>query len=259
MARGLGLVVYGTEGVGKTSFALEFPKEVLCISVKESGFDDLEMVGQVPPGCDGVDIETFGALIKTMQNAKDYRTVVIDSLSGVQQLMTKDILKEVYNNDLKDFGGFSEGFRIHGPVWAEKVTNAAELLRGAGVDVIFIGHSKIELPKNVNGTDFSTTELDMEKWPRAVFLKWAQAVLYMTLDVEVMNTKSWKGKPIEGKIKQDLEDESDRIMYTSKHPTHSAKNRIGLPVFISMGNSPRQAYENFFKHLPDQLKEARTA
>lgn len=258
MARGLGLVVYGTEGVGKTSFALEFPKELLCISVKESGYDDLEMVEQVPPETEGIDVETFGALIKTMQNAKEYRTVVIDSLSGVQQLMAKDILKEVYKDDLKDFGSFSEGLRIHGPIWAERVTNAAEVLRGAGVDVIFIGHSKTELPKNVNGTDYAVTELDMEKWPRAVFLKWAQAVLYMTLDVEVMATKTWKGKAIEGKVKQDLDDESDRIMYTSKNPSHSAKNRIGLPLHISMGNSPRQAYENFFKHLPDSLKENRT-
>lgn len=258
MARGLGLVVYGTEGVGKTSFALEFPKDLLCISVKESGYDDLEMVNQVPPGCEGMEVDSFASLIKTMQNAKSYRTVVIDSLSGVQQLMTKDILKEVYSNELKEFGSFSEGFRIHGPVWAEKVTNTAELLRSAGVDVIFIGHAKVELPKNVNGTDFATTEVDMEKWPRAVFLKWAQAVLYMTLDVEVMATKSWKGKAIEGKVKQDLTDESDRIMYTSKNPSHSAKNRIGLPLFISMGDSPRQAYENFFNKLPDSLKENRT-
>lgn len=255
--RGLGLVFYGEEGVGKTSLALQFKKDLLCISARENGFENLDMVGDVPEGCENFVVDTFPEIINTLKKAKDYETIVIDSLSGVQMLMANDIIKTIYgqmDNPEKAFGSFSEGYRVHGPMWMERLCNELTLLNERGVNTIILGHAREETVKNVFGTDYNGTVLDMEKWPRAVITKWAAAVLYMTLDMDVMVTKSWKGKPTEGKARNPLEEDSDRIMYTTRHPSHSAKNLLNLPPYISMGESPQEAYKKLYDKLPPKLQ-----
>jgi len=259
MTRGLSIIFYGTEGVGKTSLALQFKKEISVLSVNENGFANLEMVGDIPDLCDNTDIGSYMELIKYIRAAKDYNTLVIDSLSGIQQMMGSHILKQHYadkDDPQKHFASFSEGYRCHAPFYAEQICNELTLLNNKGVNTILIGHSKMEEVKNPNGSDYKATVIDMESWPRAVFKKWASAIIYMTLDVEVMVTKTWKGKPTEAKAKAGLESESDRIMYTTKHLSHEAKNLLKLPPFISMGESAEEAYHNFISKLPPQLQEA---
>lgn len=257
--RGLSIIMYGTEGVGKTSLALQFKKEVLCISARENGYDNLEMVGDIPDHCENTQVENWGELMKAIKSAKDYSTLIIDSMSGLQQLMAQQILHDQYSSNEKPekaFASFSEGYRVHGPFYAEKVCNELTLLNSKGINTILIGHTKNEVVKNPSGNDYNATVIDMESWPRAVFKKWAAAILYMTLDAEVMVTKTWKGVPTEAKAKTALEEDSDRIMYTTRNLTHEAKNLYHLPPYISLGDSPAEAYSRFIKRLPQHVQEA---
>ena len=259
--RGLSIIFYGTEGVGKTSLALQFKKEISVLSANENGFANLDMVGDIPEGCENTDITSFPELIRYIRVAKDYSTLVIDSMSGIQQLMAEHILKQHYSDKddpQKAFASFSEGYRCHAPFYAETLCNELTLLNTKGVNTILIGHAKMETVKNPTGTDYNATVIDMESWPRAVFKKWASAIIYLTLDLEVIVTKSWKGKPTEAKAKADLESESERIMYTTKHPSHEGKNLLHLPPYIYMGESAEEAYNNFLSKLPQKLQEAQT-
>jgi hypothetical protein len=257
--RGLSLIIYGTEGVGKTSFCLQFKKEILCGSIRENGFENLEMVGAVPDGCDNQQIGSFKELLLFIRKAKDYETLILDSVSGIQQIIATDIIEAIYkqhDNPAQAFASFSEGYRLHAPRYVEQICNELTLLNGKGVNTLLIGHVRNETVKNPSGNDYVAAVLDMESWPRAVFVKWAAAVLYMTLDAEVMVTKTWKGKPTEGKVRTDLEEDSDRIMYTTKNLSHSAKNLLNLPPYISLGESPQEAYKRFFEKLPPPIQEA---
>lgn len=256
--RGMGLIVYGDEGIGKTGFALQFPKPLRCISVNETGYEDLDDIDEVPNGCENEYVDTHANLLQELRQSTDVRTVVVDSLSGYSQLMQEDIINTVYkreDNPLQAYGSFSEGPRIHGPIWAEQLEVVCNVLRAKGVNVILLGHTTIEKTKNIISTDYQSAMLNMEKWPRSVITKWAQAVLYLTMDFQIRNTKKWKGTATEAKVDASLEDEVDRIMYTTKHPSHSAKNRLTLPTYIPLGDSAAEAYENFIKHLPPKIKE----
>ena len=259
MTRGLSIIIYGTEGVGKTTFALQFKKELKCISLMENGFENLEMVGDVPENCDNFDVDSYPELLKEIRSAKDYSTLIIDSMSGMQQVMTNHLLETTfkqYDNPELAFSSFSTGYKQHMPLLAEQVANELTLLNKKGINTIIIGHVRNETVKNPTGQDYNAAVIDMESWPRAIFTKWASAVLYMTLDLEVMVTKTWKGKATEAKARQELEEDSDRIMYTTKNPSHSAKNLLHLPPYISLGDSPQEAYSRFISKLPPQLQEA---
>jgi len=257
--RGLGLIIYGVEGIGKSEFSLQFPGPLRCISVNETGFEDLEDLGVVPENCEHHIASDWNDLLGEFRHSTDVRTVVIDSLSGVAQMMKEDIIKSVYSsaqNPLQAFGSFSEGWRIHAPIWAEQLETNANILRGKGINVILIGHTKIEKSKNIISADYQAASLNMESWPRDVLMKWAQAILFMTMDFQLRVTKTWKGTPTEAKVTGDLEDEVDRIIYTTKHPSHSAKNRLNLPPFIHMGGSAKEAYANFVEKLPENFQKA---
>ena len=256
--RGLGLIVYGDMGIGKTSFALQFPGPLKCISVRESGFADLFDMGQVPEGSTNCIVTTFQEFIEELNDVDDYRTVVVDSLSGVWQAAKDDIINQVYaskDNPLDAFGSFSEGARIHGPIWMEKVETFAERVRNKGINIVLIGHTKIEKAKNIISTDYQSAHINMESWPRDVLKKWAQAVLFMTLDFDLKITKKWQGVPTEAKASTSLEEEVSRIIYTTKHPSHDAKNRLGLPPFILMGENANETYLRFVKCLTPNFQE----
>ena len=164
--RGLGLIIYGVEGIGKTSFCLQFPKPLRCISVRESGFENLQDIGEVPEGCSNDYAENWGDLINQIREApkREDRTVVVDSLSGTGQYMKDDILEEQYGykpdrpvtltTALKEFNAFSNGWRLDGPVWAEKLEDAGTLLRSKGINIIYIGHTKIKTSKVAVADDY---------------------------------------------------------------------------------------------------------
>ena len=259
MTRGLSIIFYGPEGMGKTSLALQFKKELLFISVNENGYENLDMVGDVPANCEHIRATTFPQLKSAIKEAKHYSTVVIDSLSGVQQILADYILKEHYsdkNDPQQAFASFSEGHRCHAPFYSEQICNELSALNSQGVNTILLGHTKSEIIKNPGGLDYNATVIDLEQWSRGVYKKWAMAIIYMTLNLDLIVTKKWKGTPQESKAVTDLESDSDRIMYTTKNPTHEAKNLLKLPPYILMGDSPQEAYENLFKHMPPKIQEA---
>jgi len=256
--RGMGLIVYGRQGIGKTSFGLRFPKPLRVISINEYGYDDLDDAGLTPDGCENVLLTDFPSFIKEIRESTDVKTIVVDSMSGINQIMKEDILKIIYATDddpARSFGSFSEGFRVHAPDWAQRIENAATVVRGKGVNVLLLGHTKTEKVKNSTYNDYQASAIDMESWPRAVLTKWAQAVLFMEMDFKVRTTKDWKGKPTESKAVGSLDEEVSRIMYTSKHPSHDAKNRLELPAYIHMGSSADEAYANFVEKLPPKIRE----
>lgn len=257
---GIGIILTGDEGIGKSSLAAQFPKPILGISAKESGFLDLVYSGEIKPDdIEQEEVEDWGSLLSLLKEPGDASTVVVDSLSGVGQFMKEDILQKIYEGPLSDrlkaFGSFSEGWRIHAPTWAERMTERLTKLRTDGVNVILIAHNRNETVKHAVGQDYEASVIDLEKWPRAVFTKWAQAVLFMTMDFGTKGTKKWKGKVTEAKVEEELDEAVDRVIYTTKHPSHSAKNRLGLPVSIPMGDNAAEAYYNLVSEFPPIIQE----
>ena len=254
--RGVGIIPYGDPGIGKSGLAAQFPKPILGISCKETGYADLIDAGEIEEtDLDEEDVDSWTDLLNLLKHATGYSTIVIDSLSGVAQFMQQDILKKNYQNNLSEFGAFSSGWRTEGPVWAEKLVDQLTLLRSKGVNVILIGHKRSETEKDPLKNDYQKTVLDIEKWPRAVFTKWAQATLFLTMDFTVKTSKMWKKKATEHKVEEDLDDKVERVMYTASHPVYDAKNRLKLPNPISMGDSAQEAYHNLISNFPPRIQQ----
>lgn len=254
MTRGLGLILYGGAGIGKTSFALQLPKPLKCITIPpECGYVDLEDLGRVPEGCENLKCDTVPRILQELKKSvKSDKTVVIDSGSGLQLSIFDHSIKEDYDDNDKEFYAYSKGPRMSCPRYADMVCTEFENLRDAGVNVVFICHEKKSTIKNPRGLDYQSVDLDMEEGIREVFKKWAQAILYMCLDPNMERvTKMVNKKAIEGKMK----DDDVRVMFTTKSLVHSAKNKLGLPILVDLGDSEQEAYANFVEALYPNFKE----
>jgi len=251
MPRGLGLFIYGTEGVGKTTFACQFPQPLSCFSLQETGFDDLLEVGLVPKECLGINIKDYADLYSQINKSKD-KTIVIDSTSGFQQFISDHVTATDFENKPALFSAFSQGLRRNVPqhmIPFEALLNAK---RAQGTNIVVLGHAEVDVIKNPMGADLVTYLPRVDVALAEIFTKWAQAVLFMNIEAppDIVTEATKSGTILEGKVTKG----AIRLMYTQKSLNHSAKNRLGLPPVIAMGENAQEGFKNFWSLVPQVYK-----
>jgi len=251
--RGFGMVFYGGEGIGKSGTALQFSilGPLTCFSVGESGFEDLDLIGEVPADCINHPIESWEDLMYATKKITE-GVIVIDSLSGIQKILFDYVCRTVYNGDWDKFTSYWKGQRVDCPVFLDNYLHLLDALRHQGVHIILIGHMVTTAESNTLGADYLSHVIDLDQGDkgglRSCVTRWAQAVLFMNIDVSITRaTELAKDRTVlEGKAK----DDDNRLIYTTKAPGHSAKNRLQLPEIISMGESATEAFKNLWSAMP---------
>ena len=129
----LKVVIYGKPGTGKTTIASTFPKPLILLDLKENGWVGVKDV----KGLDPVrvkDWESFQEAYWYLQENKDgYKTVVIDTVSAVQDLVLDYIArKRKVKLTKKDWGEI-----------ASLLKPFITQFRDLDMNVIFIAHEKV--------------------------------------------------------------------------------------------------------------------
>ncbi|GIW60332.1 MAG: hypothetical protein KatS3mg087_1398 [Patescibacteria group bacterium] len=258
---GLGLVVYGAEGVGKTSFALEFSNlgPLKMFSIGETGYEDLTFLKDYE-NVENFNVTDMSELYEEVNHwDTDTKFLVIDSLQGLQSIFFDFTCKKKFQGNWEEFMSYWRGPRVEAPKEFELFLGELNNLRRKGVSIILLGHMVTDKVTNTMGADYLMYNLEMDEGDkggmRSLVRKWAQAILFMNVEVKVTRPTEVDRKTrlvTEGKAAE----EATRVIYTEKNPTYLAKNRLGLPPVISMGHSPEEAFENFMEALPKKVREA---
>lgn len=250
--KGLGLIEMGIEGVGKTGFALQFPKPLKCLSVKEEGYEDLDIIGEVPEGCENVVVKDWRQFRKELEDTSP-ATIVIDSTSGMQQILFEHCIQVDFEGDQDKFMDFYKGPRQVAPRYMMAMCDMLSSLRAIGTHILVLSHTETDVFKNPEGVDYSKVEIDMDKGIRQPLVKWAQSILYMTMDSGTSQvTRMEKGVAKEAKMNSG----DKRVIRCDKSMTYTSKNKLKLPPVISMGSSAQEAYQNFFAKLPPKVQQS---
>jgi len=249
-------VIYGREGMGKTSLALQFPGPVHCMSIGETGYQDLEVIGQVPGNSINYIITSFNQLVQSVGKVTK-GTIVIDSTKGLQTKIFDYVLQTCYNNSSKEFHAYSSGARKESPVVFQQFLDLCNSKADSGVNVLLIGHvGTIPMP-NTQGPDYLCHVINMDDGDKGLGMRstltaWAGFIFFLNLSIEITRvTEKTSGLAMEGKAS----DIDNRVIYTSVTTAHQAKNRWGMPPVIPMGRSPQEAYKNLSKHFPEAYRK----
>lgn len=212
-------VVYGPEGIGKSTFASRFPDPVFIDT--EGSTKDMDVARLPRPG-------SWEYLLQEIQYVKDNPGVcgslVIDTVDWAEQLCVEHICDKHHKDGIESFG-YGTGY-VYTKEEFGRFLNKLEDLVEAGINVVLTAHShikKFEQPDELGAYDRWELKLGKKTASQTAPLvkEWADMLLfvnYKTYSVAV-DDKGKKHKGQGGK----------RIMYTSHHPCWDAKNRYGLP------------------------------
>lgn len=219
------VLIYGVEGVGKTTLAAQFPKPLFIDTEGSSGHLD---VRRLPAPA------TWTELLEEVRWVRDYPyecggTLVVDTLDWAERMCFEHVCKQKGWESIEN-PKWGKGYTIAYEEFG-KLVNLLTECRDAGLNVVAVCHAvkeKVEQPDEMGTYDsWGPKLLNSRKTSIAAMVKeWADAVLFLNFKTVVVATdvgsdgKARKHKAQNGK---------DRVMYCSHAAAWDAKNRWGLP------------------------------
>jgi len=211
-------LIYGPEGIGKTTFASQFPDPLFIDT--EGSTKELD-VARLP-------VPSSWSMIKeearyVIQHPGCCKTLVIDTADWAEKMAIQAVLDEHNKNGIEDFG-YGNGYRYVYEKFGE-LLNVLNDVIASGVNVVLTAHAtlrKFEQPDELGAYDRYTMKLiDSPKTSIAAAVKeWADMVLFANYKTIVVTDSKTKKTKAQG---------GQRIMYTTHHTCWDAKNRYGLP------------------------------
>lgn len=211
--KALKIVVYGQEGVGKSTFASKFPDPVFIDTEGSTGQLDVARF----------DAPTSWEMLMQQveyvrQNPDVCRTLVIDTADWAEKLCIRAVCDRANKDGVEDFG-WGKGYTYVQEEFGKLINKLTEVI-DKGINVVFTAHAqmrKVEQPDEMGSYD--RWELKLTKQCSPLLKEWSDLLLFANYKTVVVKS----GDKYKGQGGQ------QRIMYTSHTASWDAKNRCDLP------------------------------
>ena len=212
------ILIYGTEGIGKSTFASKFPKPVF---IDLEGGTHYLNVDRVDGVLDWTELLSTVAEIST----SNYKTLVIDTADWAERLAIQYICDKYSKAGIEEFG-YGAGYTYLVEEFGKLIKNLDRAI-SHGINVVILAHATlrtITLPEEQGSYDHWELKLNTKTTNKVAPLvkEWADMVLFMNYKTMLVEDKAanmgTKKKAVGGK----------RVMYTTHTTFCDAKNRFGL-------------------------------
>lgn len=223
---GVKLVIYGQEGVGKTSLAAQLPGAVFLDC---EGSTSKMNVRRLPKPTSWEMLQQEVDFVLESHAQRQYQTLCIDTFDWAERLAIAQLCSKHQVNGIEGFG-YGKGWEYE----AEEIgrfLDSTERLVQAGVNVALLCHAvtrKASLPEIDAEFDHWELKLGNKTTNKiAPLLKeWSDITLFLAFQTHVIATDD-KGKKHKATA-------CNRVMYTTKTAWWDAKNRFGLPEMLPL-------------------------
>ena len=230
------IMVYGQEGVGKSTFGASAPGAIFIQT--EDGLGEIDC-RKFPLA------RNFGDVVAALTALRDedhnFRTVVIDSLDWLERLIFDEICREFGVRSIeKADGGYGKGYVDALVHWRKVISLLDDLRNKRGMMVILVAHTKVERFEDPENTAYDRYAPRLHKHAASLISEWVDAVMFAMKRMRV--SKDGDTRAIASPIGADG---GERILRTNGSPACVAKNRFGLPSEIPLlWDAFIQAYQN---------------
>ena len=230
------IMLYGQEGVGKSTFGASAPAPIFIQT--EDGLGEIDCCKfPLAQSVEDVIIE----LTALRDEKHNFRTVVIDSLDWLERLIFDEICKEFGVRSIeKADGGYGKGYVDALVHWRKVLALLDDLRNKRGMMVILLAHAKVERFEDPENAAYDRYSPRLHKHAASLVSEWVDTVLFATKRMRV--SKDGDSRTIAAPIGADG---GERIIRTNGSPACIAKNRYGLPNEIPLSwDEFIQAYRN---------------
>jgi hypothetical protein len=220
------IMIYGSEGVGKTTLASEFPDPVF-LQVEEGTPADVELTSFGT-------IETFGDFIGAMEALHDepheFKTLVVDSATALQRLVFAETCArgDEHGNAkarIEDFG-YGKGYVNAKGVQREALEGFEALRKNRGMSIVIIAHSIVTRFDDPESASYDRYEIDLHKHLLGDVTRDLDAILLLKKPVSV---KEEKGGGFDAKRVRAGDTSQPVLIHSVGKPAFVAKNRFNIP------------------------------
>lgn len=216
------IMIYGSEGVGKSTFASLAPNPVFIQT--EDGLSEID-TSKFPLA------RTFEDVVMQLQAVRDeqheFGTLVIDSLDWLERLVWDRVCADYGVKCIeKADGGYGKGYVHALTYWRQIVSILNDIRSKRGMAVILIAHAAVERFEDPEHAAYDRYTPRIHKKACSLICEWVDAVLFASRRLRVDSTTG-KAAPVGA-------DGGERILRTNGSPACIAKNRFGLPTELPL-------------------------
>jgi hypothetical protein len=207
-------VVYGPEGVGKSTLAGRLPEPVFLDT--EGGTHHLD-VARFDSAATWEEITS--AVAQLGKSEHPFKTLVIDTADWLEKRLTEYLCRKANKESIEDFG-FGKGWVMLAEEFA-RFLHSLDALLDRGMHVVFLAHAtvrKFEAPDQAGSYD--RFELKLSKQVSPLLKEWADLVLFANYVTRTVEKDNGKARGVGGK---------ERVLFANHAAAYDAKNRHGLP------------------------------
>lgn len=236
-------VVYGVEGVGKTSYAAEWPRPVLLQTAGENVPSDVQIptFGFAEKYSDVID--AMGSLFT---DAHEFKTLVIDAADGMERLVQRETCQRNGWQNI-EAPGFGKGYVAADAVWSELLEGLTALTEQAAMNVVLISHCEIVRFDSPTTDPYSRYKLNLHKNAISLLQSAADIVAFVNYRTTLKEADVGFNKTV-----KHAEGAGIRMVYVEERPGYIAKNRYSMPSELPFRKGEVwKALEKYLPHAAD--------
>lgn len=209
------LVIYGGNGLGKSSFAAEAP-DVIFADI-ENGLEGIKAKKHKPKSWP--EMMQFLEALYTQEH--DRKTLAIDTIDWLEKLMHEQIATECGHKSIADVP-YGKGYKLALDLWKQLLQALDDLREHKNMTIILIAHDNVARFDDPNGDSYSRYTLRLHEAAAGMVYDWADGVLF------VSDKKITTKEDVGFNQKKTKAVASNRFMFTEGGLGFIAKNRANL-------------------------------
>lgn len=204
------VVLYGTEGVGKSTVGADAPSPIFIGA--EDGTAQLDVARFPEP-------ETWADVLESIETLAaeehDFKTLVIDTADWLEPLCAEHVITAKRGEDLS----YGRDVAYQVDEWRRMLSRLDKLRDAKGMAILVLAHSHVKTFNNPEGDDYDRFSMKLAPKISALLREWPDAVLFANYETLTVKEKGSRTKGVRG---------TARFIHTERTAAFDAKNRFSL-------------------------------